>query len=115
MAKKSTKRQAPSKPSTLKPVEPEAMKTSTAAEDSATAGDLGATHDPQQEHVDQMKERTKEEIEAGKKKGKYKVLTEGAIFDNKNKSKVGDFVTLTADEADTHRKHGVALGPVDEK
>lgn len=97
MAKKSTSRQQPSKPQSLP-----ASETRSAMQDAADAQSEGAA-------IEQKNERSKEEIEAGKKRGKYEVLTEGAIFDGETKCKVGDVVTLTADEAVNHRAHGVAL------
>lgn len=80
--------------------------TSTATEDAMRAGAAF-------EGAEAARERTKAEIEAGKKSGKYEVLTEGMIFGDKNKKhKMGETVTMTADEADAHRKAGVALaGP----
>lgn len=135
---KNVKRQQPSKPRTLAKDQNEDAKTPggtkvignteaerqtrTAEQDNADAKsrDLAPTHDPQAEHEAQMRgegtrPRTKEEIDAGKKKSKYKVLTEGAIFDGKKKSSVGDTVTLTADEAAHHQRHGVGLGQPDEE
>lgn len=131
MAKTATKRQQPSKPTTLKREDDAKVgargvkvegdheaerQTRTAAEDNAKARDLAPTHDIQGEHDEQKRgERSKEEIEAGKKKGKYEVLTEGAIFDGETKCKMGDVVTLTADQAAEHQKRGVGLVAACEK